>query len=57
MQTKGVQEGGQTFHHDQNGQRKQCPQHEDDRQEDGTVVIVQRQTHRQHHVPQYFGQF
>ena len=57
VQTQGVQEGGQAFHHDQNGEGEDSPSSKYDVQHDWASGIGALETLGQHHVPQYFGQF
>lgn len=54
MQTQSVQEGRQTFHHNQDGQGEQTPGTENEVQNNGTGIRGLFQTHGQDHVPQDF---
>lgn len=51
VQSQGVEESRESFHHDEDGEREQSPETERHIQLDGADVAVVLQTERQHHVP------
>lgn len=55
VETKRVQEGGESFHHDENGQGEERPSHEHERNHDRSLDWVGAfQAELEHHVPQDF---
>lgn len=57
VQTQCVQEGRQSFHHDQNGNGECRPRREYQIQKYGANEAFGLESLGEHHVPQYLGQF
>ncbi len=56
MKPEGVEEGGQAFHNEQDGDGENRPRREHEEGHEGASEARHREPHVQHHVPQHLRQ-